>query len=239
MILTATTAAALSAAAPATAAPKRAEAPAAAATSFAKAMDRATAQAEAYVAENQARIATTYWGCVATVMAAPKPAFMHAYGLTTLSAFAEVFVRPGRVIFTKLVDELDAVRTTDPALRGARAVWHEALEVAETMPDGIDGCAKVERWKAAGWSEAARPALPEVDAAAGAAISTTEAEERRTERRVRAAVRRLRALGVAPKVAGRFDPEVFRDILQAAMPQPLAEAEDEDGAGAEIVTVTG
>lgn len=236
MILTATTAAALTVAAPATAAPKRAEAPGtAAATAYAQALDRAYADAERYVADNQARLATTYWGCVATMQAAPKAQFMHAYHLGVWSAFAETVVRPGRTIFRRLVARLDAVRTSDPALRGVRAVWRDALEVVERSSDATDGCAQLERWKAAGWSDAAKPPLPEVDVAA---VSTTEAESLRTERRVRAGVRRLRALGVAPRRATHADPEEIITLLGDAMPDPLSEAGGEDGAGATRIPVT-
>lgn len=221
MTLTATTAVALTAAAPATAAPKRAEAPAAAATAYAKALDRAYADAERYVAENQARLATTYWGCVATMQAAPQAQSAHAYRVVVMSAFAETVVRPGRTILRRLVARLDAVRTSDSALRGIRAVWGDALEVAERSSDAADGCAQLERWKASGWADAAKPPLPEADAAA---LSTTEAQARRTERRVLAGTRRLRALGAEPRPTTHVDPEALVTLLGDALPEPLSEA---------------
>lgn len=110
----------------------------------------------------------------------------------------------------QIVAGLDAVRTRDPVLRSGRAGWRTGLRLSEELPRVDDLCAALAQWRDAGWSKRATPPYLLFDEEAQADRSDA------VRRRLRAAARRLRMLGVPPAAARRFT----GDRLLDGLPEP-------------------
>lgn len=182
-------------AAPASARPTRA------AEAFVAAVERAEAGAAANVTARWPQAQADLARCAALIdTQVPASAAADAAALHTMAVHDELVVAPLREPLRRLVADLDAVRTSDRALRRGRAVWRGWYDAALRFPAVADPCWALAAWKAAGWAPAARPAgvtgpqawiAPERGGVSEAA-------------RLRAAVTRLRALGVPPKRAAAF-----------------------------------
>ena len=123
----------------------------------------------------------------------------------TIQPYADLIIESSR----QIVAGLDAVPTRDPVLRSGRAAWRAALRLNESHPRVDDACADLARWRDAGWGDEAMPPYlhDEDDADSGPTI----------ERKMHAASRRLRMLGISPRVAGFFT----GDGLLDGVPFPL------------------
>lgn len=100
------------------------------------------------------------------------------------------------------VAELDRVPVEDAALRRGRAAWRgNATDLAAIAPVPADVCDQFARWQAAGYTDATRPA---VDTKGFRRLGEDDKTSNRRARRLRAAVRRMRELGVRRGTAERF-----------------------------------
>jgi hypothetical protein len=117
--------------------------------------------------------------------------------------------------------QLDRIPTTDPVLRSGRAAWRSSMVLyAQVRPLPSDLCARLDGWRAAGYARAARPELQ--PKAVQAVLSGT----RTIDRKLDAAVVRLRVLGATAGQARRFagdtlfDGVVDDDVL--GLPDPTS-----------------
>jgi hypothetical protein len=95
--------------------------------------------------------------------------------------------------------ELDRIPTADPALRSGRAAWRGSIALyVQARPLPADLCARLRRWKRAGWAARAAPDLqPPAVRAILDGSGTGDAK-------LQAAAARLVALGVPAGQARRF-----------------------------------
>lgn len=108
----------------------------------------------------------------------------------------------------QMVRDLDAIPTSDIALRRGRAAWRKSAALFAALPRLDDPCAQLEAWADAKWREAAAPKVTVADferfTQAGASL----------ERKFKGAVKRLRTLGISRGAAERFTGEkVFNDVI--------------------------
>lgn len=135
-------------------------------------------------------------------------------------------VTPLRPAFDGFVAELGRVSTHDRVLRSGRAAWRTSVRQIASLPAApADLCAQIAAWRAAGYPAASAPRF---DVAGLGMVSRSSGG---IDRKLRAAARRLRALGVPRAQAQRFTGEaileevsedLFEDDAQGAMAARLA-----------------
>lgn len=142
--------------------------------------------------------------------ATPAFAALHVPAETSsrVSVLASTLVR--RLAFTRtlaplqgFVSALDGIRTTDPALRSARAAWRRYVADLATViavPLPADACAQFAAWVAAGATE---PLLPQLDLGPAARVFASGAGSRGNAAIDRGAARLVR-LGQTSRRAKRF-----------------------------------
>ncbi len=125
------------------------------------------------------------------------------------AAYVDALIGPSVPAFERFVAELARVPVADPALRSGRAAWRRrAADLAALAPVPADLCAQIARWRKAGYARSARPALD-----TGPIERLAEADTR--DRKLAAAARRLRELGVARGTAERFTGDaIFEGLIE-------------------------
>lgn len=145
----------------------------------------------------------------------PAEAQEAALAAITVATFDAIFP-PTRPALRRFVARLDGVRTDDRVLVCGRVAWRATARSLAALPSPpADLCAQLRRWRDAGYSS---EAAPSVDLAP---VERFVAQSARLERDLRAAVRRLRALGVGRRAAERFTGESSFGPLTALVPDVL------------------
>src|SRR3954454_16691101 len=92
--------------------------------------------------------------CFELAMQAPPRASDRATALVAAEVVYEL-LHPAEPALRQLVADLDAVPTTDPALRAGRMAWRRVIAVFAALPHVDDACGVLDRWRAAGGTDAA------------------------------------------------------------------------------------
>jgi hypothetical protein len=148
--------------------------------------------------------------CFELAMRAPAHASDRASSVLAVEVVYEL-LHPAEPVLRRFVADLEAVATTDPALRAGRMAWRRALAIFAALPHAGDPCVLLERWRAAGWSADAAPpdlapAFDRLERLNGGRV---------VDRWMRSAVHRLRELGVSKRAARRFAGDGMFDALIA------------------------
>ncbi len=189
--------------------------PRAAARAFGQAADRFDAATRQAAPEIQRRIqALTDPLCARAIGEAPRSA-RPVMGEIVVGLSVDAVAGPLRPAVDTFVGELAAVRTRDRVLRSGRAGWRRmARDLAIAEPAPADACARLEAWRAAGYPADAVPALPRISQEELEALGRGSAA---AERKVRAAGRRMRRLGVPRATVRRFTGRAFAQVLEGAV----------------------
>ncbi len=189
--------------------------PRAAARAFGQAADRFDAATRQAVPEVQRRIqALTDPVCARAIGEAPREA-QAAMGEIVVGLSVDAVIGPLRPAVDGFVGELAAVRTRDRVLRSGRSGWRRlARDLAIAEPAPPDACAQLDAWRAAGYPADAVPALPRISEDEMEALGRGSAA---AERKVRAAGRRMRRLGVSRATVRRFTGRAFERVLAGAV----------------------
>jgi hypothetical protein len=95
--------------------------------------------------------------------------------------------------------QIEAVPTSDPALRSGRAAWRTSVELyLRVRPLPADLCARLARWRSAGYAASARPDLQP------AAVRRILDGSGTVDVKLHLAAARMVALGITPGQARRF-----------------------------------
>ena len=122
------------------------------------------------------------------------------YGHVVALAIIQPLFQPIMPSLRQFVADLDAVPTQDRVLRSGRAAWRETVAVFDTLPVLEDPCGQLTRWSASGFDPAQAPPVPLRTMRTFLAEGAFDG----FERKVRAAARRLRQLGISRRAARRF-----------------------------------
>lgn len=146
--------------------------------------------------------------CFELAAQAPPRAIDRASALVGAEVVYEL-LHPAEPALRRLVADLEAVPTTDPALRAGRMAWRRAMAIFVALPHAGDPCGVLERWRETGWSDAGAP--PDM------AVAFDRLERREggkvVEGWMRCAVHRLERLGISRPAARRFGGEGMFDAL--------------------------
>jgi hypothetical protein len=142
------------------------------------------------------RCEATLVALVALPLQRREEAFPIAAAVAIAPAFATM-----RPAFERFRDELERVPTADPVLRSGRAAWRSSVANIATFPPDLDICGTLERWRRAGFSRAAAPL-----GLGGERLGPYAAS---AAKKLVAAARRMRELGVSAGASRRFSGETL------------------------------
>ena len=124
-------------------------------------------------------------------------AFVGVYVLV----FFDASLSPQLPALVRFESELAAVPTRDRALRSGRAAWRSSRSLLEDIPAvPADLCAQIAAWRESGYR---RDRIPKVSVPGKDFLDGFD-EDDTTDPKLRAAARRMRALGVGASAARRF-----------------------------------
>ena len=113
----------------------------------------------------------------------------------------------------QFVRDLEAIPTSDIALRQGRAAWRKGVQFFTSFPRVEKPCSVLDAWSRAGWSRAEAPQIPpELTKLLG-----DEVEEDTTAAKLERAGERLHQLGISYRAAARFEGYGLFDEIEAEL----------------------
>lgn len=116
--------------------------------------------------------------------------------------------RPNVASMRAIVAGLDAIPTSDPALRSGRSAWRRTAELAAALPPMAPPCPKIEAWAKRKW----RGKAPRIVPAGGEKVLAALDDDVLSGKFERAA-KRLRVLGISAKHAEVWSGDTVFDGL--------------------------